>query len=134
VALLSPLSVFCSFSLVFFLFVVGTTGEAKTNAVVFERKPQLPQVGVTHWDSLEKQQVALGNDLNEFLVLVRLAFSDSLTGQFRMYTLPQGFDDINQRRRIDTDEAYLETLHALLNVGCKLPLIYIWNVPSGSSE
>jgi hypothetical protein len=60
---------------------------------------------------------------------VRLKFSDLLTTEkFRLYTLPCRFDDIAQRKRLDSDDAYSDAVSALLSVNGSPPLIYLWNI------
>ena len=92
-------------------------------------------VGVTHWDSLEKKDILLTPDFISFFVLVRTAFSDVSIGKIRIYSLPHGFDDVGQRKRVDNEAAYSELRRAILSddIDAMPPLVYVWNVVDDTS-
>jgi hypothetical protein len=92
------------------------------------------EVEVIHWDSLETKNVVLTSNFATFYTQVCLKFSSYIVDSARLYTLPRGFEDIDQRKRVDTEEAYSELLQAIVKSVIKLPpLLYLWTAATDTS-
>ena len=92
-------------------------------------------IKVTHWNSLVSHYIEVPRkhySLDEFRLLVRLAFNDDITtDEFRLYLLP--FDcEIDARILVDTTLRFNEFLDTILAANRRLPSMFVWNYENSS--
>ena len=88
-----------------------------------------------HWDSCQRKNVAIDFDVSassstamsdfRYRILVKF-YDEGLRENFRLYTLPRDFTDVNQRSRI---ESWTEMLQYLTNIRQSItgsPLLYVF--------
>jgi 5-methylcytosine-specific restriction endonuclease McrA len=95
------------------------------------------EILVWHWDHAVRKKVSFTRTSDIMKALrsrILQEFDEEIRGlNFRLYSLPYGFTDVNQRRRIcDVNdlEAYLKELR---NYDIKPPYLYIFNDPDDTS-
>ena len=95
-----------------------------------------PFVQVYHWDSCQRKNVAIDFDvsassstaMSDFRYRILLEFYDEgLRENFRLYTLPRDFTDVNQRSRIESWGEILQYLTNLRQSITRSPLLYVFN-------
>ena len=96
----------------------------------------VPFVPVYHWDSCHRKNVEIDFDVSAssstvmsvFRVRIALEFYDEcLAENFRFYTLPRDFTDVNQRSRIESWGEILQYLTNLRQSITRSPLLYVFN-------
>ena len=89
-----------------------------------------------HWDSCQRKNVAIDFDvsassstaMSDFRYRILLEFYDEgLRENFRLYTLPRDFTDVNQRSRIESWGEILQYLTNLSQSITRSPLLYVFN-------
>jgi hypothetical protein len=96
-------------------------------------------VPVYHWNKCVKKIVNLspldGCRLNVFKATLRIAFESEIDGAtFRLYTLPHNYEDVDQRKEIQTDQELHTVLESFLDLEHIPPLVLVWNNAVGAKK
>ena len=91
-------------------------------------------VRVTHWQRLVTKNVTFNErtSYKEFCIRIKLKFSEEIDDRrkppaFRIYTLPAGSDDIEDRQLVDDDTKFEKLRDILMDAFASHPVIYVWN-------
>ena len=90
-------------------------------------------VRATHWQRLVIKKISINerSTFKEFRRHIKFEFSEEIDDArnpptFRIYTLPAGFNDVDQRRLVD-DTNFEELRDLLMDDSVSQPQIYVWN-------
>jgi hypothetical protein len=100
----------------------------------------LEEIVVKHWQRAEMKKVHIPHFTSDLWVAFQLnivsTFADEIDNKpFRIYALPQHFENINQRRllnSVDDLKLFLEEYTTHFMVG--RPQLYVWNEESGTPD
>ena len=91
-------------------------------------------VRVTHWQRLVTKNVTFNErtSYKEFCIRIKLKFPEEIDDRrkppaFRIYTLPVGTDDIEDRQLVDDDTKFEKLRDILMDAFASHPVIYVWN-------
>ena len=90
---------------------------------------------MTHWQRLVAKNITFNErtSYKEFCIRIKLKFSEEIDGDgrsppaFRIYTLPAGFGDVEDRQLVDDDTKFEKLRDLLMNASVSHPVIYAWN-------
>lgn len=115
--------------------VVGTQSVAGPSIKqVFFQFFDLP---VTHWQHLVTFKIPLTETTNflGFRIKCRGAFHEQITTKkFRVYMLPHKFTSVEQRKLLDSDEAFQTCMDMFRNPDEFPPELYVWNYDDESPK
>ena len=96
-------------------------------------------VRVTHWQRSVIKNITFNerSTLKEFRRRVKLKFAEEIDDErsppnFRIYTLPAGYKNVDQRQWVDDDTKFETLRDILLDASVSQPLIYVWNYDDAS--
>lgn len=90
---------------------------------------------VTHWQRLVTRKISIKewSTYKDFRRHINFEFSEEIDADgrnpptFRIYTLPAGFNDVEDRRLVNDDTTFEKLRNLLMNDSVSHPQIYVWN-------